>query len=507
MLKKFIFVLAAGVAVAACTNERLEVNQGPNGSNDSPVRFRIAVNNLTKTDIPYYEVTAYEYLALPTFASFHSASGAVNQPSIFLTSERKPSYGYLVSNTNSPHKWEDDEKPGDMSNWESDASGQYWYLQRTRNDYNADNRFLFPLGNDVRMDVLTFGIHKALMGTSGLEQYKYLEYDDLNDSQNSAYLEAYRNGWSNGDDAKWRPVISDRNNYTNKARFINVDTRRYQYDILYGSANEISKGQTVTMKLQHAQALLYFNVKIKNGSSIPDNTLRLAMMFIDPNASEVLKNGLLAGTDSPSSPRPFDYLSIFLSSNNVVNNNNIGKYLTLKTIGTFTVDNSKNHLDAYWYLGAWDNLNRYGDFTSNLGEYAYLKNLANLGHDTQNTRLNKFDKSRSHGYHGDVSSFKYLEYSDTPSSSEEVLLTGDFIQVAEQLIPEQKTVNPWLYYQLGDAFYLTEVNLPKGTWQMGHAYIYNLTLEFTGAQFRVYVDNYDYLQDSNGQLVSHYVYL
>ena len=72
----------------------------------------------------------------------------------------------------------------------------------------------------------------------------------------------------------------------------------------------------------------------------------------------------------------------------------------------------------------------------------------------------------------------------------------EYYQFGEELlIPEQPTSNFYVYYSLKTAdssrrYYLYEVNIPRGTWKMGHVYQYNLTMNFGSPIFNVEVEQY-----------------
>jgi len=147
-------------------------------------------------------------------------------------------------------------------------------------------------------------------------------------------------------------------------------------------------------------------------------------------------------------------------------------FFPLKTIGSFIIDNRMNTPVVKWQF---PKMKKVLSCDSGYYRNAMLKNNSN-----------------NIGFNTEVSSYTRVinDLSQLFSSSSSYSGTSEYYQVASQLIPEQKTVNPWLYFKIGNVPYSVEVNLPKGSWQAGHVYTYNLTVSFAGPKFNVIVKEY-----------------
>lgn len=441
MKKTILFFAAAAVALVACNKTEFT---GPEAEGEQPVSFRIAVNNLTKAEAPFTGTGIDTQYPIPIVSSSHYGDGT--------TIAAKTNFEYLKY-----------------------VSG-YWYLA----DASMSTASAFPLG-DTRMDVLAFLGYNNTYNV-GLKHPFYFETADGGQLQDP-YLNAYKYGWGSLSDAGWRPVLTDNTNYANKAYFVNVATPQYNYDIMYGSANEIKKGENRLLTLKHAMAALYFNIAFAD--AIPDGVAMDPLLFIKPGkpGDDFYKNLVYCKVNNSK-----EYYNVGDSElSGYLSGSYYYDYLSLKTVGTFIVDNSKNNLEASWYLGNWKYLNNGSSnwstyYTSNGEGYAYLQN------DDVSDVINTVSSNNIVKLIFDT----YLNnYSSVPSSSS--LTANTYYRVGAQLVPEQETVNPWLRYRIGNQIYLTEVNLPHGTWKMGHAYIYNLKLNFNGAKFTVEVEPYVYL--------------
>lgn len=429
MKKTILFFAAAAVALVACNKTEFT---GPEAEGEQPVSFRIAVNNLTKAKAPFTGTDPSGAGSIPIVSSSHYSDGT--------TIAAKAKFDYLR------------------------YDGGYWYLA----DENLNIASTLPLG-DTRMDVLAFLGYNNSYDLDYLGSF-YFEPSDGGQLQDP-YLTAYNYGWNYYLDAGWRPVLTDNTNYANKAYFINVATPQYNHDIMYGSANEIKKGEDRTLTLKHAMAALYFNIAFAD--AIPTDVAMDPLLFVKlGNPANNLPN--TPAYDLYDALVHYDYISSL--SGLYFKSRAYYDYLSLKTVGTFIVDNSKNNLEASWYLGRWQYLGTNWDqYYNTSGEgYAYLQN------DDESYAMNT------------VASEKRNLALETYLSSY-TLNADTYYQVGAQLVPEQEIVNPWLRYKIGNQIYLTEVNLPRGTWKMGHAYIYNLKLNFNGAKFTVTVEPYEYL--------------
>lgn len=414
MKKSLILCAAAALALVACTKSEFVDSAAKGGES---VSFRVAMNNLTKTSTDAYWGNDATNLAIFGASSFYKKDGSVIKPSVFTDASGNPVYSYLVKD------------------------GTYWYL-KDGNDATTAKDLIFPLGTDLRTDVLALGVHTDYLAQVGT--FSYLE--NLTDVHT-----AYNAGWSTAAEANWTPVFADKDNYAKKVQFVNVDTRKHQYDVVYGSANNLEKGNTYPLVLNHAQALIIFNMKIK---AKVEGLTAASLLFVNPPQ----------GTEAAMMSTP-DYLSNYLNS--LTGASYLADFLPLKTVGTFVVDNSKNNLEAYWDLDKYAELTAYESAMKDVNRM-YLANLSavpsyNAAADGGIAASDKFPVTAT-------------DYADK------------FYQMGHQFIPEQPTVNPYLYYTVNGQTFITEINLPRGTWMMGHYYTYNITLDFNGLNFDVTVE-------------------
>ncbi len=206
------------------------------------------------------------------------------------------------------------------------------------------------------------------------------------------------------------------------------DTYANQVDLLYAAAN----GQTsllngvapnyVKMTFDHAQALLIFNVMIDKDASglVIDDISFVNDAYVDQRNLE-----LRAGTAPASTTAP------------------IANQVTLKTLGTFKVDNLRNNLVATW---------------SDLSQVA--------------------------------ANWKMPSFSGTPVKSEcniagvasavnygTALTSATLVQLGESLlIPEQPAQNFVVTYTVGGNTMQYVYNVKRNGWQAGKKYIYNLDI-------------------------------
>ena len=209
-----------------------------------------------------------------------------------------------------------------------------------------------------------------------------------------------------------------------------------QVDLLYAAANgQTSKttGSTpyVAMEFKHAQALLIFNVSINQAASglvIED------ISFVTPDYIAARTAELTAAT-----PKAYaDCTAPTLSQ------------VTLKTKGTFKVDNRRNDLEASW----------------------------------------TFDRS---GEGAVAANWKMPSFSGTPAVSPcniespaiggavdygDPLTSASLVQLGETLlIPQQQARNFCVTYTVGGKTMQYCYNVPRRVWQAGYKYVYNLDIK------------------------------
>lgn len=452
MKKSIVFIFGALLALGACT----KTAEMPDGTSDSKaLKFRLAVNTPTKGDVAYKGSNAYELNQNVVFASVRKDNGEIQKS--FFYNNGDPAYG----------------------TFSYDSGESKWSLT----DPNGVEVKYLPKGS--LMDMVVLGRYQ---GTFDMSPY----YLSSSTSDYNDYLDAIDHGFSYLKDRTWTPyVFENSKSIDGKVYFIGVDTYKDQVDVVYSVENSIAAdGSSRTITLKHAQALININVQFL--SKVPDFIDNMCLAFIGANTSfsssnysdySTMKDYFLGyGTGGTF----LDLMSTFMidaESENLANY--YDDYLPLKTVGSFLIDNSLNTPVVRWQFpklseaATWNNLKDYTDGlgTYDDGGYAVLSN--------KEKTYTQFNTSVTDCFTDPMDLFAGL---DTGGSS---IATSTYYQAAGQLIPEQKIVNPWIYFTIDGKVYLTEVNLPKGVWQAGHVYTYNLTLSFEGPKFTVEVKDYE----------------
>ncbi len=442
MKKSIVFIFGALLALGACT----KTAEMPDGTSDSKaLKFRLAVNTPTKGTVAYKGTEASQLNEILVYASVRKDNGEVSQKSVFSNNSATPSI------------------PGTghfeySSDWRlTDGSNEFKYL---------------PKGS--HMDLVALGSYQT-----GFNMSKY--YLSSSESDYSTYEDAIDHGFNYmANDRDWTPYVFEASKTIDeKVYFIGVDTYKHQQDVVYAVENGIAAdGSTHTVTLKHAQALININIKVLD--EIPDYVDNCTLAFIGANTPfssssysdySTMKDYILGENTS-------HFLTSFMAAAESDNLSKFDDYLPLKTVGSFLIDNSLNTPVVGWKFPklseteTWTNLQDYSDGLGNYkdGGYAVLDNKE-ISSDFNTT--NPTDRANP---------TDLIENSMNPN---------EYYQAAGQLIPEQKIVNPWIYFTIENKPYLTEVNLPKGVWQAGHVYTYNLTLSFKGPKFTVSVEDYD----------------
>lgn len=438
-MKKTVLFLAAALALAACT----KTAETPEGTSEGKaLKFRLAVNTPTKSGKAFVGENAANISSysgdIKVLASTHKADGSVFQKSIFGSDDRfAPGYFY------------------------HDGSSNKWSLQD-----ESGNKFQY-LPNGTHLNLV------AIAGTEGISIAQSFYSDTYND---------YQQNW--GDNAssfyyqsEWKARgYKDFKSVDEYVAFPNVDTRKVQNDLMYAIESDIVNGETRTVTLKHAQALI--NVNIKIDGEVPSGIDHAYLAFVGGNVDLQSKMNINSG-ESYSTMK--DFLMNYNQRDLTSNLNNFARYATsrysdmdaffpLKTIGSFIIDNRRNTPVVKWQFPKMKKV-----LENNYEHYNAI--LENLQSDIA------FNPNRTGITSGYANFYTLFNNGSNYSGS-------DCIQVAGQLIPEQKTVNPWLFFKMNGTYYALEVNLPKGTWQAGHVYTYNLIVNFAGPKFNVVVENY-----------------
>ena len=269
------------------------------------------------------------------------------------------------------------------------------------NKWVATPKVYWPFGG-VKMDFLAYAMPTA----------------DHNPNTTS---DAAQPDWT----ANW---INAKTDVASKLIFKGVDTYKNQVDMLYANANDQtsaangfdgSNDQSVKMDFKHAQALLIFNAKVTNADA--NVTIDSISFLTDARVKAMLDHQVALFADP----------SATLAASTPAD-------ITLKTVGTFTVDNSRIDLVAGW-----------SDLES---KYPSMPN----GTDVSPCNLAAISAA--------------LRYGSDPLKAVNAQLG------ASLLIPEQPKVKFTVSYTIGDKHYLYTVNDLRGVWQANKKYIYNLDI-------------------------------
>lgn len=222
-----------------------------------------------------------------------------------------------------------------------------------------------------------------------------------------------------------------------RVSFENVDTYANQCDLMYGVANGINAlASQPSVSLSHAMAQLVFNVKFENNA---------AMAFIETN-----------GTDYKFKLDDILFLSDAGFTQYVANPASVtAPNVLLKTRGTFTIDNDRNTLMAAW-----------SSLEGHAGAYKVRMDAVPAARSQSNTVAESapvFDNTES-GWKLDG------------------ILRNTIYQAGHPLlVPEQPACNMTVVYTYDNIRYHGVLNVPQGSWEAGHKYIYTLVFgEFKG---------------------------
>ena len=409
------------------------------------------MNTPTKGTVAYKGTTASDLNEIRVYASVRNDKGEVSQKSVFSDDSFTPSIpsaGYFYYNS-TESKWQLQDK--------SDNSGQeFKYL---------------PQGS--LMDLVAIGNYTSTFDNNYLSS-SATDYSTYEAAIDHGFMYMFNN-------RDWTPTVYDASKAIDeKVYFIGVDTYKNQQDVVYAVENGIAAdGSTHTVTLKHAQALININIKVVD--EIPNYIKDCKVAFIGANTPFIsasysdystMKDYILGENTS-------NFLGVFMAKAAEAGYmSRFDDYLPLKTVGSFLIDNHLNTPVVGWKFPklsetvTWDNLKEYSDGLGGIkyeeGGYAVLDNKE--------------------------TSSDFNSYTTLQANPNDLIDSGmsldTYYQAAGQLIPEQKIVNPWIFFTIDNKPYLTEVNLPKGVWQAGHVYTYNLTLSFKGPKFTVSVEDY-----------------
>lgn len=239
-----------------------------------------------------------------------------------------------------------------------------------------------------------------------------------------------------GSETCWAPALNAADAAA-RVSFENVNTYANQCDLMYGVANGItSSAPQPSVSLSHAMAQLIFNVKIEKND---------AMAFIETN-----------GTDYKFKLDDILFLSDAGFTQYVANPASVtAPNVLLKTQGTFTIDNDRNTL-----MAAWSGLEgQAGAYKVRMDAVPAARSLSNTVAESSPV----FDNTETGWKRNDIRRDKIYQVGHP------------------LLVPEQPACNMTVVYTYDNIRYHGVLNVPQGSWEAGHKYIYTLVFtEFSG---------------------------
>lgn len=224
------------------------------------------------------------------------------------------------------------------------------------------------------------------------------------------------------------------------------DTYANQIDLLYAAANgQVSRATGtspyIKMGFSHAQALLIFNVSINQAASglVINDISFVNRDYIDQRNDELI--GRVDGVYNAAAPKAYAACTAPTASQ-----------VTLKTQGTFFVDNQRNDLLYSWsYAGL-------GDADGVVAANWKMPDFADEAY---------------------VSACNIESPAIASAVKYGAALTSEaFVQLGETLlVPEQQAPNFVVTYTVGGNTLQYEYNVPRKVWQAGKKYVYNLDID------------------------------
>lgn len=404
MKKTFIFLTAALFAMVAC-NKSVDV-ETPEAQMPNELSFKAVAANSTKAG----ELTG---ISLPkaygiyTAATQKNAAGIIENPSFFADP-----FEQLFGTT------EDD--PTGINTASAAADTRLWHAGSYAASTFTPAPIYWPIGG-VKMDFLGYSLPMA----------------DHNDPLALGASANTGNDWA----VLWDNQLTDA---ASQFTFYDVDTYANQIDLMYAYANNQTNsanggsGKSVAMAFNHAQALLIFNVKVNEEA---DGKLQIdeIAFYTDDRVDAMRADQVaVAGGASPA-------LAALADAD-----------VTLKTFGTFRVDNSRNDLIAEWSFGK----DIAGATVSATKKENYKMPAAGILSASNTTVQGQTSKT--------VQAY---------AAAIPFITGGEYAQLGESLlIPEQEKVNFTITYTVGGKKFFYTYNDLRGVWEKGKKYIYNLDL-------------------------------
>ena len=401
MKRTLLLAGAALLALVACNKSQTVVKEAPSSRE---MTFKVVAQNTTKAGELTGSILPSTY-GIYAAATQKNANGLIENPTFFNTPFEQL-FGTNV--TPDPAAAGPDERLWHAGSYTDDPSPAF-----------TPEAIYWPIGS-VKMDFLAYAIPMA-------------------DHNNTIAHDAVANP---GTDwvACWDNVLTD---IASQVTFYDVDTYANQVDVLYAKANGQTNvenggtGNSVAMAFKHAQALLIFNVRINEAASGKIAIDEIG--FYTPervNAMRADQVSVAAG-NSPA-------LAALTDAD-----------VTLKTFGTFRVNNSRNELQANWMFGK--NKADASVSATRLANYKMPSCLVS----PVISLSNKAGLSSSAVDYGAAIAYDENKYH----------------QLGETLlVPEQEKVNFTITYTVGGKQFFYTFNDLRGVWEMGKKYIYDLDL-------------------------------
>ena len=250
----------------------------------------------------------------------------------------------------------------------------------------------------------------------------------------------------------WDNQYSD---VASKFTFYDVDTYANQVDVMYAKANNQtslangggSSAKSVAMQFNHAQALLIFNVRVDEAEVANKLNIKEIGFYTKDRVKDMLEHQLALDKGNTS------HVLADLTDADV----------TLKTVGTFSVDNSHNDLVYGWAYGK---DRKGGDISATRKENFKMPVSATAVSESNTTVLAQAAPNNALKVNYDAP----IPFVDATGSQ--------FQQLGGSLlIPEQEKVNFTITYELGGKTMFLTYNDIRGVWQAGKKYIYNLDID------------------------------
>ena len=408
MKKIFFFLMGAGLMLAACNRSATTVEEF---QASSPMAFKAIAQHQTKAGELTGSILPKSY-GIYAAATQKNANGLIENPTFF-ASPFEQIFGTA----------ETDPAP-------AGPDTRLWHAGAYAGGVFTANPIYWPIGS-VKMDYLAYAIPMA----------------DHNET-----LAVLADGSTIKPDAE-QPANSGAdwaacwdNQYTDVASqftFYDVDTYANQVDVLFARANDQTNvnnggsGKSVAMAFDHAQSLLIFNVRINEEASAKIAIDEIG--FYTPERVAAMRDDQVSVAAGNAAA-----LAALTDAD-----------VTLKTFGTFRVDNSRNDLQAYWSFGK----NRAGATVSATRKENY-KMPACLSTPVISLSNESGLSSTAVNYGAAIAydANKYHQLGET------------------LLIPEQEKVNFTITYTVGGKKFFYTFNDLRGVWEMGKKYIYDLDL-------------------------------